>query len=162
VDMLRNAVIQYLAKIGQNTVLNEEQSLKETQLLLIASDFEAIGDIIDKNIMPLARKKIKNELWFSDAGWKDIVDMHSMVMANFTNIINALEKNDIETAGRIREAKTEVNIYAAELRKKHIERINSGLKESLETSSVHLDLIDQFKRINSYTADIATTFLGGV
>ena len=162
VDMLRNAVVPYLAKIGQNTVLNEEQSIKETQLLYITADFEAIGDIIDKNIMPLARKKIRNELWFSDEGWKDIVEMHSRVLANLEAVIDALEKDDTESAKRLRGVKQEINSYAAELRKRHIDRINSGLKESLETSSVHLDLIDQFKRINSYVSDIAVSFVGPV
>jgi len=160
VDVLRNAIVPYLAKIGQNTVLNEEQSSKETQLLYITADFEAIGDIIDKNIMPLARKKIRNELRFSDEGWKDIVDMHSRVQSNLEAVISALDNDDIESAKRLRGVKEEINAYAAELRKKHIDRINSGLKESLETSSVHLDLIDQFKRINSYLADIATAFVG--
>ncbi|MCX5781914.1 MAG: Na/Pi cotransporter family protein [Elusimicrobia bacterium] len=162
VDILRNSIVQYLAKIGQNTVLNEEQSLKETQLLYITADFEAIGDIIDKNIMPLARKKIKNELWFSDEGWKDIVELHSRVLKNFEAVIGALDQNDLENAKIISEAKAEINGFSAELRKRHIDRINAGLKESLETSSVHLDLIDQFKRINSYISDISTTLLGRI
>jgi phosphate:Na+ symporter len=154
--------VQYLAKIGQNTVLNEDQSLKETQLLFITADFEAIGDIIDKNIMPLARKKIKNELWFSDKGWADIVELHSRVLKNIEAVITALDKNDLENAKIISEAKAGINGFSMELRKRHIDRINAGLKESLETSSVHLDLIDQFKRINSYISDIATTILGKI
>ena len=162
IDVLRNAIVPFLAKIGQNTVLNEEQSVRETQLLYITADFEAIGDIIDKNIMPLARKKIRNELWFSDEGWKDIVDMHSRVRSNLEAVIEALDKDDMLSAKRLRGVKEEINTYAAELRKKHIDRINSGLKESLETSSVHLDLLDQFKRINSYVADIAVSLVGPV
>jgi phosphate:Na+ symporter len=160
VDVLRNAIVQYLTKLAQNSVLSEEQSEKEIRLLYISDDFESIGDIIDKNIMPLARKKLENKLWFSDAGWQDIVDLHSRVSVNLSRVIKALEDNDLEMAQLISSTKIEIDGYEAELRKRHISRINSGLQESLETSSVHLDLIEQFKRINSLLTSAANTMLG--
>jgi phosphate:Na+ symporter len=160
VDALRNAIVQYLTKLAQNSVLSEEQSEKEIRLLYISDDFESIGDIIDKNIMPLARKKLENKLWFSDAGWQEIVDLHSRVSEHLRRVIKALEDNDLETAKLISGAKVEIDAYEAELRKRHISRINSGLQESLETSSVHLDLIEQFKRINSLLTSAANTMLG--
>jgi phosphate:Na+ symporter len=161
VDVLHNAVVPYLTKLAQG-YLSEEQSLQETQLLHITADIEAVGDIIDKNIMPLARKKIENDLWFSDAGWQDIVDLHARVTDNFIHAIDALRSNNRELAQLTADTKMSVDRYESALRKRHIERLHSGLQESLETSSVHLDLIDQFKRINSHVAAIGSALLGHV
>jgi phosphate:Na+ symporter len=159
VDILRNEIIPFLTQVGQG-YLTEEQSKVEIQFLFITADFEAIGDVIDKNILPLARKKLINKLWFSDEGWKDIVDLHSKVMQNLQNAITALRENNSSLPAQIIENKGELNLYETELRRRHIERLHSGLQESLETSSVHLDIIDQLKRINSYIVAICYSLLG--
>jgi len=161
-DVLRNAVVPYLTKLAQNSVLSEEQSAQEIKLLYIAAFIESIGDIIDKNIMPLARKKLENKLWFSNDGWKEIVDLHSRVAGNLRRVTAALENNDLELSRLVEATKPEIDGYEAELRKRHIGRINAGLQESLETSSVHLDLIEQFKRINSLVTSVANTILGRI
>jgi phosphate:Na+ symporter len=162
VDMLRNAIVPYLTRVGQSPLLAEDQSQTEIKLLYITADFEAIGDIIDKNIMPLARKKLQNNLWFSDEGWEDIVQLHSRVIENLIRVIGSLQNYNQELARLVTESKAEINGFQAELRKRHIVRLHSGLHEALDTSSIHLDLIDQFKRINSIIATIADTILGRI
>ena len=160
VDILRNAIVPYLTRVGQGEYLPEELSVEEIQLLYITADLEAIGDVIDKNILPLARKKLENNLWFSDEGWKDIVALHERVTANLVKAITAIRDNNRELAKLVSDSKEEINRYESDLRKRHIERLHSGLTEALETSSIHLDLIDQFKRINSHTATIGYTLIG--
>jgi phosphate:Na+ symporter len=155
--MLRNAVVPYLTKLAQRS-LTQEQSEQQVQLLFIVDDFESIGDIIDKNILPLIRKKLGNNLWFSDQGWKDIVDFYVIVIKNFEEAVSALKTGNLELAKLVIERKSETNIYQFDLRKRHISRLNSGVQESLETSSVHLDLIDQLKSINSHITSICFTF----
>jgi phosphate:Na+ symporter len=158
-DILRNAVVPYLSRIAQG-YLSEEHSPLQAKLLYIASEIENIGDIIDKNILPMAHKKIENKLWFSDEGWNDIVELHTQVTLNLEECISALTTNNLELARLVAERKPELNRFETELRKRHIERLNTGLKEALETSSIHLDLIDQFKRINSHVSSICFTLLG--
>ncbi|MFH1368720.1 MAG: Na/Pi cotransporter family protein [Elusimicrobiota bacterium] len=159
VDILRNAIVAYLSKIAQGS-MSEEQSGMETRLLLIASDIEEIGDIIDKNIVPLARKTIDHKMKFSANGWKDIIEIHERVSANLENAVAALRGNDLEFARIVADSKQLVNELESDMRKRHVGRLNSGLRESLETSSVHLDLIDCYKRINSHTASVGMTLLG--
>jgi phosphate:Na+ symporter len=48
---------------------------------------------------------------------------------------------------------------AQELTEAHIQRLHQGLRESIETSSIHLDLISNLKRINSQLSDIAHPIL---
>ncbi|MBN1822878.1 MAG: Na/Pi cotransporter family protein [Endomicrobiales bacterium] len=160
VDVLRNAVVPYLTRMAQENSLTEEQSKQELQLIYLADNLEGIGDVIDKNVIPLARKKLENKLWFSDQGWKDIVELHSRVTGNIEKLINTLKSGNLELAKLIVETKGDFSLFESELRKRHVGRLHSGLQESLETSSVHLDLIDQLKRINSHTVAAAYTLLG--
>jgi len=162
VDMLRNAIVKYLTKIGQGGLMNEEQSAQEIMLLYITADIETIGDIIDKNVLALARKKLENNLWFSDEGWQDIVAIHAKITDNLEKAITALKDNNLELAKLVAETKANINVYESSLRKKHISRLHSGLAESLETSSVHLDLIDNFKRINSYISSVGNSLTGKI
>jgi phosphate:Na+ symporter len=42
-----------------------------------------------------------------------------------------------------------------ELRQAHINRLHRGLRESIDTSSIHLDVLTNLKRINSYITNVA-------
>ena len=44
---------------------------------------------------------------------------------------------------------------AQDLTEAHIQRLHQGLRESIETSSIHLDLLSNLKRINSQLSNIA-------
>jgi phosphate:Na+ symporter len=53
-----------------------------------------------------------------------------------------------------------VNVLERRLRQQHIERLHSGLRESIDTSSIHLDVLASLKRANSLTTGIAYAVLG--
>ena len=44
----------------------------------------------------------------------------------------------------------------------HIARLHAGLPESIETSSIHLDALNDLKRINSHATNIAYVVLGEI
>jgi phosphate:Na+ symporter len=50
--------------------------------------------------------------------------------------------------------KEELEALERELTQTHLERLRRGLRESLETSHIHLDAIGNFARINSLIAHI--------
>src|SRR2546422_212377 len=53
IDRLEEDIKQYLTRLRVQT-LNDEQARREIQLLFVITDLEAIGDVIDKNLMELA------------------------------------------------------------------------------------------------------------
>lgn len=159
VDTLHLALVSYLTTLGQGT-LTDEESRSEIEFLYITDDLESIGDIIDKNIMPLAKKMIEERNSFSEEGWDEIYSMHNRVIENLSMSIFALARADIELAKKVTDIKPEIARLESDLRRKHIARLHSGLKESIDTSNIHLDLIDQFKRINSHIAGISFAVMG--
>lgn len=159
VDILRNAIVPFLTKVAQQD-LSEEESNREVAHLYIINELEAVGDIIDKNIMPLARKMISAHLNFSSEGWDDIYAFHQKVKQNFDDVIQALMNNDVILARKVADMKPEIGRYESELRMRHIQRLHRGQIESMDTSAIHFDLIDQYKRINSHIASIGYILLG--
>jgi phosphate:Na+ symporter len=154
VDNLNREIKLYLTKLSQSA-LNQEQLQREMALLAAINDLENIGDIIDKNLMELARKKIYKGLRFSDQGLKEIVDLHQMVGQNFEGVITAFASQDPELAQRVIKSKGWVAQKERELRQAHIRRLHEGLPESIETSAIHLDVLTNLKRINSHITNIA-------
>lgn len=152
VDILHRSIIPFLAELSQ-----EELSAKESELCMnyiyIQNELESIGDIIEKNIMSLVQKKIENNLVFSEEGFHEIEHLIFKIIRNFDNFLNAFQNDDINYLKLILDSykKKEVEKY----KRLHIERLYQGKTESIATSTVHLDLIAYFSRINDHIAYIA-------
>lgn len=154
VDNLNREIKLYLTKLSPST-LNQDQLRREMDLLAAINDLENIGDIIDKNLMELARKKMYQGLRFSEQGLKEIVDLHQMVGQNFETVATAFASQEPELAQRVIKCKGWVAQKERELRQAHIRRLHEGLRESIETSAIHLDVLTNLKRINSHITNIA-------
>ena len=152
VDTLHKAIIPFLAKLSQ-----EELTVRESDLcrnyMYIQNELESIGDVIDKNIMSLASKKIEQNLKFSEDGFHELEHLIYKVNRNFEFLSEALKNNDPDPARSVLDSykKKEEEKY----KRLHIERLYKGQAESIATSSVHLDLISYFSKINGHIAYIA-------
>jgi phosphate:Na+ symporter len=129
------------------------------ELLIIVSNLEAIGDVIDKNLMENARKKAKKCVQFSKNGQLDIQDLHCRVLENLELAVSAFTTRDAALAERVVRNKREVRDIEKEYYTKHIKRLESGLAESYETSSIHLDVLTNLKRVNTHITNIVYPLL---
>lgn len=160
VDILDREIKFYLAKISQEN-LNADQARMQLNLVAITSDLEEIGDIINKNILELAQKKIQKGRHFSEAGWKEIADFHAKVLENFQLTISTLATEDESIARKVGRHEKHLAETEDRYREAHLQRLHKGLKETIETSSIHLDLLSNFRRVNSkLTAIVKASFPG--
>jgi len=74
--------------------------------------------------------------------------------------LGALASGDREVAEKVIRHKSIVNTMERQLRAAHIQRLHEGLRESIDTSSIHLDLLASLKRANSLVTGIAYAVLG--
>jgi len=154
ISHLVDEIIPYITKVGQNE-LSEKQSQRETMLLYIVADFEQIADVINRNIIYIAEEKMRRHLRFSDEGLKDIKYLHNVVYTNCSKIIDAFIKEDKVLAREVSDDIDKLNEIMHELKRNHIARLHAGLQETIDTSSLHLDVLDQFMKINETLLDIA-------
>ena len=159
IDRLEEDIKQYLIKLSERS-LTEEQSDRETALLFIIVNLEEIGDVIDKDLLELAEKKIRGHHRFSEQGWAEIKDLHGKVVENLELAMSAVATQDRAIAETVIRHKAVVNTLERRLRQAHMERLRSGLRESIDTSSIHLDVLASLKRANSLASGIAYAVLG--
>lgn len=154
IDILDREIKFYLAKISQET-LNQEQARMQLTLVSITSDLEEICDVINKNILELAKKKIQKGRHFSEEGWREISDVHSKVLENFQLTISILAAEDETLSKKIVRHEKHLAEIEDNYRQAHLQRLHKGLRESFETSSIHLDLLSNLRRVNSKLTAIA-------
>ena len=152
IDLLDRHIRLYLTRLSSH--LSESQSRRAMTVLEIARNLESIGDIIDRNIMPLAMKRISKGLTFSQEGMDEIISFHKKVLENFDTAIAAFASNDRDLADRVLRNKEELGIMERELVQAHLDRLRKGFRESLDTSHIHLDIIGNLARINSLVTHI--------
>ena len=158
ISHLTDEIIPYITKIAQNK-LSSEQAQKETVLLYIVADFEQIADIINRNIIYIAHEKLTRNLKFSDEGLKDLKYLHNIVWENCSKTVDIFIKYDKTSAAELSYDINKLTSVVHELKTKHIARLHAGLKESIETSSLHLDILDQYMKINETLLDIAVNII---
>lgn len=116
-------------------------------MIMFLSDLERAADAIDINIVALAIKKNALRLEFSDEGMEEIKRMHEQVFKVSSMAINSYQTRELcEEAIQLKRelAKLEISF-----REKHIGRLNRGVRDSINTSSIHLDLLSEYRRIAS-------------
>src|SRR5438270_2005105 len=160
-DELEAAVKRYLTQLDEDR-MTEEQARREIALLYIITDLEEIGDIIDKQIMRLARRKRRGQIAFSDEGWHDLVTYHGEVIAALQQALTALAAQDPTIAAEFLVRKTRLSQMKREFHLRHLHRLRSGLPPSVESSAIHLDLLDAMSRVLSHASNIAHAVHGDV
>jgi phosphate:Na+ symporter len=158
VDLLDREIKLFLAKLGQES-LTDEQAKMSLTLLSLGGAFEEIGDIIVQNILDMAGKKIHRVREFSTEGWKEIREYHGRILETFAWTISAMTSGDVELAHRVLRSVEHLNQQHEDLRSKHLARLQSGLKESFETSSIHLDTLSAFSRVGDMLAVLVKPIL---
>lgn len=148
VDFLNKGIKMHLTALSQ-AEMTPEQVHKEFELLFRTSDLEAIGDIVERNILSLARKIQKKGYAFSEEGWSDITLLHGKVIELLKLSSAYFASGDQGLAAKLAVQAQEIDELVIELGEKHVQRLHQGVKESVHSSSVHLDLLGNLQRIAS-------------
>ena len=158
VDDLHEAIKLYLTEVSREA-LDQRDQKRSIDVITFTTNLEHVGDIIDKNLMELAQKKIKNKLRFSDEGFAEIERMHQRLTANLDLALNVFISGEVSMARKLLEEKVGFRELERDASESHLGRLRSGRLESLETSSLHLDVLRDLKRINSHLTSVAYPIL---
>lgn len=158
VDRLHEAIKLYLIQVSR-AGMSEVESRRYVEILSFVTNLEHVGDIIDKNLMELAAKKIRNRVAFSTEGLAELKAFHARVLDNLQLAFNVFMSRDPAVARRLLREKTamrEAELTAAD---SHFQRLRQGRPESIESSAIHLDVVRDLKRINSHLTSVAYPIL---
>ena len=158
VDALNIAITNYLTKLSQKNLAKDE-SERSIGLLYAVKDLESIGDIIDRDLIHMAEKMIDKNLNFSKDGEEELISLHKKVSENLSKSVLAITTYNAALASDVVSQKDDIQRLGNRLHQKHISRLELGLKESIDTSSIHLDVINLLLRINYHAYNIAKIVL---
>jgi len=158
VDQLYTAVKLYLTQISRGA-LAEKEGRRWTDIVSFTINMEQIGDIIERIIIDVEDKKIDKGRNFSEAGMAEICDLHSRLIANLKLGASVFLSGDLKSAQELLAQKVLIRELERAYADSHLARLAGNTQDSIETSSLHLDLIADLRRINSHICSIAYPIL---
>lgn len=158
VDELYSAIKFYLTQISREA-LSEREGRRWTDIVSFTINMEQIGDIIERVLQDIEDKKVRKNRSFSEAGMAEIVHLHERLMANLRLGMSVFLDGHVRDAKKLLEEKARFRDLEHEYAATHITRLQENTAQSIETSSLHLDLISDLKRINSHICSIAYPIL---
>jgi phosphate:Na+ symporter len=158
VDALYSAIKFYLTQISREA-LSAKESRRWTDIMSFTINMEQVGDIIERVLQDIEDKKIHKGREFSPAGLQEIEDLHQRLLANLALAMSVFLYGDLRNAQTLLEQKVLFRDLEREYANRHLARLQDNTVQSIGTSSLHIDLISDLKRINSHICSIAYPIL---
>jgi phosphate:Na+ symporter len=158
VDELYSAIKYYLTKISREA-LGEEESRRWTDIISFTINMEQIGDTIERILIDIEDKKIRKGRSFSEAGMAEICELHARLVDNLRLGMSVFLNGSVRDAQKLLEEKARFRDLEHAYAATHLSRLSGNTVQSIETSSLHIDLISDLKRINSHICSIAYPIL---
>jgi phosphate:Na+ symporter len=154
VDKLDEAVKLYVTKLTRES-LGERDGRRAMEIISFSINLEHVGDIIDKNLMEVAQKKIKRQIVFSKEGAQELEAFHQEVCDNLKLAVSVFMSGDLTIARQLVTEKATLRAAEFAAAENHLARLREGRSESIESSSLHLDILRDLKRIHSHICSVA-------
>jgi phosphate:Na+ symporter len=153
-DRLNREIKEYLTSLDPDS-LDEADKRRLSEILTFVTNIEHAGDIVEKGIVAVASKRLKRGLSFSVEGQAEIRAMLERLASNVTAAAAVFMTDDARAARALLGEKEIFRNLETQATETHFARVRAGRVESRETSSLHLDVLRDMKRINSHIAAAA-------
>jgi phosphate:Na+ symporter len=158
VDKLYTAIKLYLAQAPRDA-LSERESRRLADIVSFTINLEQVGDVVERILQDIVDRKIDKGRRFSEAGMAEIADLHARLVANLRLATSVFLNGDDRSARELLAQKVLFRDLERSYAESHLARIAGNTIESIETSSLHLDLISDLRRINSHFCTVAYPIL---
>ncbi|HWW29379.1 MAG TPA: Na/Pi cotransporter family protein [Steroidobacteraceae bacterium] len=154
VDSLNDAVKLYVTRMTRDS-LDDRDGFRAMEIISFSINLEHVGDIIDKNLMDLASKKIRRGITFSKEGEADLVEFHQQVVDSLKLAVGIFMSGDMNIARQLIAAKTQLREREFAAAERYLARLREGTPETIESYSLDLDILRDLKRIHSHLCSAA-------
>ena len=157
-DRIFLSIKNYIIKLSREE-LRDNETEQSIIIMNFATNLEHCGDIIEKSLMELASKKSRSKDKFSEEGLKEIKSFHNKVVKNLKLAQSIFLSHDPQLAKQLLDYKKGLKQAETATAKSHMKRLKSGVSESIATSDIHMDVIRDLRRINTYVSSVAYSIL---
>jgi len=154
VDILHSAVIQYLGRLSQQN-LTESQSRLLNHYISAANNIENIGDLIETNIVGAGMERVRRQVHVSEGTRQVLRGLHEKVTWAVQLALEALDASDEYMAGRVIQAKGEINRLVEEAERYLAGRLAAEGEDRVTLFRIESELIEYLKRVYYFAKRIA-------
>lgn len=158
IDALHISIKLYLAGLRRASK-DEEVDARALELADMAVNLESAGNVIADTMLGLAKRLDQGGVAFSPTGSSEVHDFHDRVLSNAQAALNVLMTSSPDAARALVEEKDLVRDLEQHLQRSHLERLQQGLSESIDTSNLHQETLRALKQVNSAFTMIAYPIL---
>lgn len=160
IDRLDRQIKLYLTQQIAESLTNEQAASRISQLRFLG-DLESIGDVIDRNLVDVALKKLRKGVRFSEQGWDELKGFIDKVIQQIDLATAAFVSDDPQLARQLLRKKDIIRDEEIALREAHYRRLQRGQTASIETTELHLELLTQLKHMAHMASGVAYSVLDG-
>jgi phosphate:Na+ symporter len=154
VDALHEQIIAYLGQISIRR-LSEKETAELFDLMEATNDLEAIGDIVETNLVSLGLSRIEHALTVSDETRKVLTEFHGAVSEALDLAMLALTQRNERAAKRVSQMKSDINSLERAASAHQAERLMATAPDRVATYRLEIDVIANLKRIYYFSKRIA-------
>ena len=148
-DRLNAAIKSYVTSIDADA-LSDTDSRRAREVLTFATNMEHAGDIVVRNLLGTASKKIKRGVSFSKDGQAELLAMIGRLQTNLRMAASVFMTGDERAARLLAAEKETFRNLDAEATDAHFNRFRTGRPDTVETSALHLDALRDLKNVNTH------------
>ena len=148
-DRLNAAIKAYLTLLDPEA-MNEADHQRLAQVLAFTTHLENAGDVVDKNLLAHAAKRLKRGIAFSPEGGAELDQMFARLTKNLRTAASVFLSGDLAAARALAAEKEALRDLEARATAAHFARLRAGRIDSTETSTLHLDVLRDLLRINTH------------
>ena len=147
-EALYNAIKLYLAQMPRED-LGEQDSRRWAEIIELAINLKLASDLIERMLRKVQQQKTSQRRSFSDVGLEELTGLHSQLLLNLRLGLSVFVSADPESARQLLREKRRFRAQERRLAHAHVSRLQRKVVQSIETSSLHLEMIGDMKRLNS-------------
>ncbi|MDX2342358.1 MAG: Na/Pi cotransporter family protein [Acidimicrobiia bacterium] len=150
VDSLYGSILEYLGRLSKEE-LGSRESNELLQLMEATNNLEAIGDIIETNLVQLGLSRISQELVVSQETADYIYELHKEVKEALDLAMLAVTQKNETAARRVGAMKSHINTLAKRTGRHQVERLVVDEPNRVQTYGFETDLIANLVRVFYFT-----------
>jgi len=154
VDLLHGRIVTYLGRLSQEN-LSETVSQELLSIIEAANDLEAIGDIIETNLVVQGLERLEEGVTVSQVTQGVLTDFQRMILRGFDLALQAVSQRSREAAEAVVEMKGEVNQMAESASLHEVRRLVADEPQRLAAYTLEVDVLKNLKRIYYFSKRMA-------
>ena len=158
INVLYTAIKLYLARMPKDELADEE-SRRWAEIIEMSLNLEQASDIVERMGSEIADKSLAARRAFSVEGLNELDSLLEQLRSNLQLAMSVFFSSDVAGARRLRRRKHRFRILNRRYAHAHVDRLHQQNVQSIETSSLHLGLLGDMKRLNSLFCAVAYSVL---